>query len=122
MSEKLNILVVDDEEIMRNLFTDILRDEGYEVTAVSSGKEAEDTVRQESFDIAFIDVHMPVMDGIMTLRSLKEICPNLSIVMTDSMPNYVVEETKKEGAITCIRKPFNINEVRSIIDKIIKKA
>lgn len=122
MLEKLNILIVDDEEIMRNLFTDILRDEGYEVTAVSSGKEAEDMVKKESFDIALVDVHMPVMDGIMTLRSLKEICPNLPIVMTDSMPNYVVEEIKKEGAITCIHKPFNINEVRSIIDKIIKKV
>ena len=120
MENKIRILIVDDEEIMRNLFNDILQEEGYAVTVASGGKEAEELAQKSPFDIAFIDVHMPVMDGIKTLRSLKKISPKTTVVMTDSMPHYTLEESKKEGAATCIHKPFNIREVRSVVDKIVK--
>ena len=121
MPEKLNILIVDDEEIMRNLFTDILKEEGYEVTTVCNGKEAEEIVKNKSFDIAFVDVHMPIMDGIKTMYVLRKVTPKTSVVMMDSMPSYVLEESKKEGAVTCIRKPFSINEVRQVVTDILKK-
>jgi two-component system response regulator (stage 0 sporulation protein F) len=120
MNKDIKILVVDDEEIMRDLFTDILQDEGYSVTTVSNGKEAQERAKTEFFDIAFVDVHMPVMDGLATLYALRELSPNTVIVMTDSMPGYMVEEAKKEGAVTCIRKPFDIKEVRSVISGITK--
>jgi CheY-like chemotaxis protein len=114
--------VVDDEEIMRNLFTDILEDEGYKVTTVSDGKKAQDKVKEEFFDIAFVDVHMPVIDGIKTIRILKEITPKTAIVMTDSLPDYMLKGVKKEGAIACIHKPFDIREVRSIIIEIMERS
>jgi len=120
MQKNIKILVVDDEEVMRSLFTDILQDEGYNVTTVHNGKEALDKVKTEFFDIAFIDVHMPVMDGIKTLQALKEITPKTASVMMDSMPSYVLDESKKQGAVACIGKPFDIREVRSIINGIIK--
>lgn len=44
------------------------------------------------------------------------------IVMTDSMPGYMVEEVKKEGAVTCIRKPFDIREVRSVISEAVERS
>ena len=119
MHPGVNILVVDDEEIMRNLFTDILHDEGHQVTTVCNGKEAQAKVQNSFFDIAFVDVHMPVMDGIKTLRYLREICPETKIVMMDSMPGYVLNEFKKEGAVTCIHKPFNIKEIRAVVGEII---
>ena len=121
MQDNINILVVDDEEIMRNLFTDILQEERCKITTVSNGKEALDKVKTEFFDIAFIDVHMPIMDGVKTLRYLREICPKTSIVMMDSMPTYVLEEFKKQGAVTCIHKPFNIKEVKSVVGELINK-
>lgn len=121
MQANIKILVVDDEEIMRSLFTDILQDEGYNVAVVANGKEAEERVRQEFFDIAFLDVHMPVMDGIKTLHLLREITPKTAIVMMDSMPSFVLEDTKKQGAVSCIHKPFDIKEVRSVVSQIINK-
>jgi len=106
---------------MRNLFTDILTDGGYNVTCVCNGKEAEEKVKEVTFNIVFVDVHMPVMDGLTTLRMLKKNCPNTYIVMTDSLPIYLIEELQKEGAISCIHKPFNIQEVKSIINQILEK-
>jgi len=119
MHADIHILVVDDEEVMRNLFTDILCEEGYAVTTVCHGKEAQEKVKEAFFDIAFVDVHMPVMDGIKTLNMLRQISPKTAVVMMDSMPSTLLEEF--EGAVTCIHKPFNIKEVRSAIGEIIKK-
>ena len=121
MTRKVRILVVDDELVMRNLFTDILEEEGYEVTVVNHGKEAQEIVQREEFDIAFVDVHMPVMDGVKTLYTLRDIAPNIAIIMMDSMPEELMERFKKESAVTCIHKPFNIDEVRSVVLEIIKE-
>lgn len=122
MQSKVNILVVDDEEVMRTLFTDILHEEGHEVTTVCNGKEAQQEVQKASFDIAFVDVHMPVMDGIKTLKMLREISPGTNIVMMDSLPVHAFDEFIKEGAVSCIHKPFNITEVRSVVSGILKKG
>lgn len=121
MNENIKILVADDEIIIRNLFKDILEEEGYEVVTVINGKEAEEKVKETFFNIAFIDVHMPVMNGLETVRMLKKLSPKTIIVMTDSFPDQLYEEIKKEGNINCIQKPFNIAEVKIIIRKITKE-
>ena len=105
---------------MRNLFTDILQEEGYKVTTVSDGNEAQGKARETFFCVAFIDVHMPVMNGVQTLYAIREVSPNTSIVMMDSFPDALLEEAEREGAITCIHKPFNIKEVRQVIQKVIE--
>ena len=118
MAHSINVLVVDDEEIMRNLFSDILKDEGYNVTTMSNGKEAGDKAREQFFDIAFLDVHMPIIDGIKTLNLFREITPKTAVIMMDSMPEYMEEDPKKHGAVACIKKPFDIDEVKDIVHKI----
>ena len=122
MKKDIKVLVVDDEEIMRNLFIDILQDEGYSVTTANNGLQAQEIAKTTFFDIAFVDVHMPVMDGLQTLHSLKELSPKTVIVMTDSMPGYMVEEAEKEGAVTCINKPFDIREIRSVIIRVMGRS
>ena len=120
MQNDINILVVDDEEIMRDLFTDILQDRGYKITTVTNGKEAEDKVRDTFFHIAFIDIHMPVMNGLQAMLAVKEISPKTAVVMMDSFPDVLLEKTQKEGAITCIHKPFDIKEVIEVIGQILE--
>jgi len=121
MSQKAKILIVDDEEVMRSLFSDLLGDQGHEVSCAQNGKEAMGLVKEKIFQIAFIDVHMPVMNGIETLRAIKEISPQTTIVMMDSFPDILVEEAKREGAITCIHKPFNIQEVIEVVQEILER-
>lgn len=122
MNKDIKILVVDDEEIMRNLFIDILQDEGYDVTTVDNGLKAQEIAQKTFFDIAFVDVHMPVMDGVQTLQSLSEISPKTAVIMTDSLPDYMAELAKQRGAITCINKPFDVKEVRAIISKVMERS
>ena len=111
------VLVVDDEEVMRSLFIDLLTDKGYEVTAVCNGKEALEKIALEKFDAVFMDVHMPVMNGIDTLKEMKKANPLLNVVMMDSFPNHLVASAQKEGAVTCIHKPFNINQVYTLLEE-----
>ena len=120
MEANINVLVVDDEDVMRSLFTDILQDRGYKVTAVPDGREAQDKAREMFFQVAFIDVHMPVMNGVQTLHAIREISPNTVIVMMDSFPDILLEQAEKEGAITCIHKPFDIREVIKVIEESIE--
>ena len=109
MQKEIKVLVVDDEEIMRKLFTDILQEEGCKVTCVSNGKEAVDRIKDEFFDLAFIDLHMPVMDGVQTFYMLRKVTPKTVLVMMDSMPIYGIEKFKEMGAATHIHKPFDIS-------------
>ena len=121
MLKGINVLVVDDEEIIRNLLTDVLRDEGCKVTAVINGAKAVDRVKEEIFDIVFSDVHMPVMNGAETVKAIKEIRAETVIVMMDSYPDHLLAQAKEAGAITCIHKPFNIKDVVDIIERIRNK-
>ena len=120
MRQDIKVLVADDEEIIRNLFTDVLQDEGYNVTTANNGLKAQEIAKTTFFDIAFVDVHMPVMNGVQALRALKEISPKTAIVMMDSFPDLLLEEAEREGVVTCIHKPFDIKEVIAVIEEAIE--
>jgi CheY-like chemotaxis protein len=121
MGKDIKILVVDDEEVMRSLFTDILQDRGYMVVTVCNGREAQEKARDTFFHVAFVDVHMPVMNGVETLRAIKEINPRTAIVMMDSFPDVLLDEAEREGAVSCIHKPFDIKEVIEVIEEAIER-
>lgn len=120
-NKRIYVLVVDDEDVMRNLFTDLLTEQGYEVIAVKNGREAVEKVKEINFVIAFIDVHMPVMNGVETLRAIRKIKPQMRIVMMDSFPDTLIEEAKREGAITCIHKPFEIKKVINLTEEVVEQ-
>ena len=117
-TDNVNILVVDDEEVMRNLFTDLLHDRGYNVDTAIDGQRAKEKAAQAFFQAAFIDVHMPIMNGVQTLRAIKEVSPKTAIIMMDSYPDVLLDKAEEEGAITCIHKPFDIMEVLTVIKKV----
>jgi len=120
-NREINILVVDDEEVMRSLFMDLLSERGFHISLAKNGKEAIELVKENFFDIAILDMHMPVMNGVETLRAIRQMSPETSIVMTDSFPDAFAEEALKEGAVSCIHKPFNIQEVIEIVNKAIER-
>lgn len=113
----IQVLVVDDEEVMRHLLTDLLSDEGFNVRTVCNGAEAVDEVKQVYFDIIFCDVHMPVMNGAEAFKLIKEISPETAMVMMDSCPDGLVQQAIENGALCCIHKPFDIQDVREIVGR-----
>ncbi len=117
MTRQLNILIVDDEEAIRTLLVRFLS-KMHKTFGAATGEEAVELAQQRRFDVAFVDMRMPGMDGLDTLRALKTICPDTCIVI---ITGYAEDErltaALREGAITCLKKPFRIDEIRNIIDQ-----
>lgn len=112
----LKVLVVDDEKIIRIFFRRLLVAQGFEVTEVEDGYRALELIKENTFDICFLDVKMPGMDGLETYRGIRKTNKEIPVVI---MTGYAVEETleqaKREGVDKTIYKPFNISQVNEII-------
>ena len=117
----MKILIVDDEHVMRSLLTDVLEDKGYSTKSVENGRDALDEMKNNIYDIAFIDVHMPVMNGVETLKAVKKYYPRTEIVMMDSYPDDQLLRPDIKEAVSCILKPFNIRQITDIVEVILDK-
>jgi len=114
----MKILVADDDPIICKLLSEVLTNDGHQVTATSNGVEALEETRRQNFQLVFMDVHMPVMNGLETLLALRELFPELPVAMMDSYPDQLAHQAKREGALTCIHKPFDLQEIRIIIQQV----
>src|SRR5918999_3665969 len=111
-----SILVIDDEEIMREILDALLTREGYDVRLASNAQEGLDLARSASFDAAIIDMMMPGMDGIATLDELKKTDDDLPVLMITafaSVENAIA--AMKRGAFDYITKPFKNDEVLIVV-------
>ncbi|MEX0737280.1 MAG: sigma-54 dependent transcriptional regulator, partial [Bacteroidota bacterium] len=122
MNQHWNILVVDDEEIMRESMAAWLREDGYTVDAVVSGREALDKARQSNYAIYFIDLKMPGgIDGIETMMEIRKLHPDASVIIITAYATVDTAITAmKEGAQEYIVKPCNPEEISLLVSRIIK--
>lgn len=120
MKEIIRILVVDDEQIMRDSLSDWLRLDGYEVEAVEDGYKALEKVKKESWDVLFVDLKMPRMDGIEVMQKVKEINKDIPVIIITAYATVdTAVKAMKEGAYEYIVKPFNPEEISIIIRNIV---
>jgi len=110
------ILVVDDEEIIRNMLKEVLQSRGHTVYVAGSGYEALEILKEKKkCDLVLSDVHMPGMNGYELLKNIKEFFPDIPILMMDSFPEELSEMCIKGGALKCIHKPFDLKELSQAI-------
>ena len=106
------ILVVDDEEVMREILETLLTREGYDVRLASSGGEGLELARALPFDAAIVDIMMPGLDGIATLDELKRIDEDLAVIIITAYASVESAiSAMKSGAFDYITKPFKNDEV-----------
>jgi len=110
---KSRILVVDDEESIREFLEIMLKKEGYEPTCVEDGQQAIDMFKKKSFDLVISDLQMPNVTGIELLRKIREQDPDVLFMMITAFgTTETAVEAMKLGAYDYITKPFKIDEVR----------
>jgi len=116
MTEAHNILVVDDNKDFADVFCDMLKSNNYKAESCYGGNQALEIVKNGEVDIVFLDIRMPEMDGIETLKAVKKIKPDATVIM---MTGYSVDELVhraiEENASDIIYKPFEIDKVLSLI-------
>ncbi len=122
LHEKALILVVDDQFSDRETIKAILEDKGYRVATANDGTEAIEMVKSRHYDIIFLDVRLPDMNGVETFEQVKEIDPKAAVIMmTGYTEEDLVREAINEGAYTCIYKPFDMEKVIELVEKISKE-
>jgi two-component system, NtrC family, response regulator HydG len=122
LQKHINILVVDDEPLVRRSLSEFLTLEGYTVSSASNGREALNMLKDYLADIVISDMKMPELDGIHLLGELKQNFPATSVIMITgygSIENAV--EAIKQGAFDYITKPIIDNEIRVVLERLVKQ-
>ncbi len=119
---KPKILVVDDEESLREFLEIMLKREGYDITTAENGEVALKHLAKTSYDVVITDLQMPKVHGMQVLSKAKEMDPELVvIVITAFGSTESAVEAMKLGAYDYITKPFKIDEIKLIIKKALEK-
>lgn len=115
------ILIADDEPSVRKSLGIILHKK-YKILNAATGEEALAKVKEENIDLVLLDLKLPDMDGLEVLRQLKHVDKNLmAVVITAVKETKTAVEAMKIGAYDYIPKPFNVNELRALVDKALEK-
>lgn len=116
------ILVVDDEESIREFFQIMLKREGYEVFTAANGKEGLEHLKKNPVDLIISDIQMPELSGLELLSKVREIDPEMVVMMITAFGSTeIAVEAMKRGAYDYIQKPFKIDEVKIIIRQALEK-
>ncbi len=107
MARKGNILVIDDEEIMRDVLETILSPEGYRVDLAKQGEEGLAKYSEKNYDVVLLDVSMPGMGGIRTLEQILKLDHEAVVIMITAFATFETAVAAWQlGAYNCVRKPF----------------
>ena len=122
---EIAILVVDDEMNLTLAMRRLLSAEGYRTETANSGEEALHKAKESHYDVVFLDVNMPAMNGLETFVKLGQAAPNSAVVMITGYGKTlkaVIEEARSLGVRAVIDKPFKINQITEAIREIIPHA
>src|SRR3972149_4909420 len=116
-----NILLVEDEEYIRENLSEILHMNGHSVSTAPNGEAGLDLAKRSDFDIVLTDLKLPGMNGIEVIRSVKSISPDTAcIILTGYASVETAVEAMRVGAFTYLKKPFSKDELLITIEKAIE--
>ncbi|GAB4336749.1 MAG: sporulation initiation phosphotransferase Spo0F [Candidatus Abyssubacteria bacterium] len=122
MGQARTILIVDDNEDIRQLFCDIAEMLGFVPRPVSSGMAALQQLKASSFDLVILDMRMPDLNGLDTFKAIRQLNSAVPVVLTTGFGmDRNVQEALSMGALLCLEKPFNIHRVMKTIQDIVDK-
>jgi two-component system nitrogen regulation response regulator NtrX len=115
------ILVVDDEQGIRQVLLDVLSDEGHKVTAVEDGYQALSALEQEPFDLAILDVWLPNMGGIDVLKRMRQEWHELEVIVISGHASInMAVQAVKMGAFDFMEKPLSLDRTITVVDNALK--
>ncbi len=110
------ILVVDDEAGIRNLLKRFFEAKGYQTILAGSGEEALALLEKEKPSLVLLDVSMPGMDGIQALKKIRDIDPNVGVVMITGLNDeHIAKRATEMGAYAYVVKPFDMKYLELVV-------
>ncbi len=112
------ILIVDDDEVMQQTLSDVLKKRGYEIFSVGSGTGALSVLKKHIIDLVLLDMRLPDVDGLEVLKKIKETDTEILVIMMTAYSDVqTAVSAMKSGAYHYINKPFELEELKLLIDK-----
>ena len=119
---KPRVLVVDDQQSARVTMRGLIEDLGAQVETAEDGYQAIEGAREGPFDLAFIDIEMPGINGIQTLRELLKLRPEMVAAMVTGYGEArLVKEALDEGAVAVLLKPFDVKEITHLVSAVTRR-
>src|ERR671916_2748822 len=116
MAKKGSVLVVDDEEIMRDVLETLLSAEGYRVDLAKTGEEGLEAYGRRSYDAVLLDVSMPGMGGLRALEEFLKMDAEAVVIMITAYATFdTAVAAWEKGAIGCVRKPFQNEQIAATV-------
>lgn len=120
LRRKGNVLIIDDEEFIRDIVSECLTSTGHNVMTAESGEQAIELIKKNHFDITFLDFSIPNKNGLELLREIKMIDPNSTVVIISSRPGeQLPDEISDEGAYNIIKKPFSVDQIQIAVSRVL---
>ena len=118
----VRILIVDDDRAICDYMQTLLERDGYQVKALSDPTTVEDEVRTGDYHVIILDLMMPKMDGIEVLKKIRALDKDIAVVIFTAHPNLdSAIASMKLDAVDYIKKPFNVDEFREVLARVMKK-
>ncbi|HUY01434.1 MAG TPA: response regulator [Candidatus Deferrimicrobium sp.] len=121
IEKQVPILIVDDNPAFCETLKDVLTENSYRVAIANSGEQAINCVKENQFDIIFIDINMPISNGFEIYLAIKKINPEIIAIMMTGFKEEVfdlIDNAINKNAYTCLYKPLELDEVIHLIEKI----
>lgn len=120
--EEARILIVDDEEVILQLLSRILEENGYSVQVARDGNVAFDKIKKDFFNLLITDLKMPKLDGLDVLREIKKVNPFIEVIIITGYPTIEsAVEAIKIGAFDFICKPFDLQEINETVNRCLEQ-
>jgi DNA-binding NtrC family response regulator len=118
----VRILIVDDDKAICDFMQSLLEKDGFVVKTLSDPTLVEDEVRQGDYHVLILDLMMPKLDGIEVLKKVRAIDSDIAVVIFTAHPNLdSAVASMKLDAVDYIKKPFNVDEFREVLARVMKK-
>jgi excisionase family DNA binding protein len=118
---KTSILVIDDEKTIRLLFKQTLEELGHRVQVAESGFKGLELIKQQDFDMIFLDLKMPGMDGAELFRQIKTLKPKLPIIIITGYPDSdIMARALAQGPFGIMNKPFSESDIVAAVNSFLR--
>lgn len=115
------ILIVEDDDVMRKTLMEVFTKRGFNVYSVERGKDAIGFVKRQSVDILLLDIRLPDIDGLSVLKEIRAIDDSILVIVITAYPEVKVAiSAMKGGAYDFINKPFELDELKLLVDKAVE--
>lgn len=120
---KGTIIVVDDDSSVREVVSRALRRDGYDVVTAANGREALDITARKAFDLVFLDIKMPGLNGLDVLTLMTAGRPNMPVVILTGLADPSAETVALDRqAVAFLRKPCSVRDITGIANKLLSGA